>query len=68
MLRAKIWTFSTVFVDFHMKKAYFRDFRRATLKSAKGRRLPMAELGVLFNRVLKVKKKRHVKVLLCKKN
>jgi hypothetical protein len=49
MLRAKIGTFSTVFVDFDMKKAYFRDFRRATLKSSKGRRLPMAAVDYLQN-------------------
>jgi hypothetical protein len=35
-------TFPPDLVDFSMKSAYFRGFRRATQKSLKGRRLPMA--------------------------
>jgi hypothetical protein len=54
MSRAKIETFSTDLSDFSMKYAYFRGFRRASLKSLKGRmrpagrRLPMA--GINFPR------------------
>jgi hypothetical protein len=45
------------FNRFSYKKAYFRDFRRATLKSSKGRRLPMADLKIesflIFKKIFK---------------
>ncbi len=42
--RANIDTSSTYLVVFSMKCAYFKGCRRATLKSSKGRRLPMVAL------------------------